>query len=231
MVQQQGFAAAGATFADYMRDIRACFPSLAHLPDTLLASQPLDALCRLAREEKAASSKVSKNLEQRAQQNAVKAAENPEEVAAGLDNRTSILHEARYLAGATVTLQQHWHAARLKWGQEGVDTLLNYDMRALGHAGCVTARGWDALHHPGSANITARGTASGPPRPRAARDSQQAQPARANCQQEATPRQTKASRRPPLAERASGRPRQWTPGSSWCSSKASRPPAPPSPTT
>jgi hypothetical protein len=154
MVQQQGFAAAGATFADYMRDIRACFPSLAHLPDTLLASQPLDALCRLAREEKAASSKVSKNLEQRAQQNAVKAAENPEEVAAGLDNRTSILHEARYLAGATVTLQQHWHAARLKWGQDGVDTLLNYDMRALGHAGCVTARGWDALHHPGSADIT-----------------------------------------------------------------------------
>jgi hypothetical protein len=24
-------------------------------------------------------------------------------------------------------------------------------MRSLGHAGCVTARGWDAIHHPGSA--------------------------------------------------------------------------------
>jgi hypothetical protein len=48
------------------------------MPDTLLASQPLDALCRLAREEKAASSKVSRNLEQRAHQNALKAAEKSE---------------------------------------------------------------------------------------------------------------------------------------------------------
>jgi hypothetical protein len=44
----QGYAAASTSFTDYIRDIRATFPSLAHMPDTLLASQPLDALCRLA---------------------------------------------------------------------------------------------------------------------------------------------------------------------------------------
>jgi hypothetical protein len=27
-------------------------------------------------------------------------------------------------------------------------------MRSLAHAGCLTARGWDALHHPGSADIS-----------------------------------------------------------------------------
>jgi hypothetical protein len=31
--------------------------------------------------------------------------------------------------------------------------LLTYDMRSLGHAVCVMARGWDAIHHPGVANI------------------------------------------------------------------------------
>jgi hypothetical protein len=52
----------------------------------------------------------------------------------------------------------------------------------------------------------AQGMASGPLHPRAARASQRAQPARANCQQEATPRQTKASRRPPRRSEPAGGP-------------------------
>jgi hypothetical protein len=134
--------------------VREAFPTLAHLPDALLIGQPIDALFRLAREERAAEGKTSKNLEQHAHQNAVKAAASPAEVKAGPDNRGTILHQARFLPGAAVPLQQLWHAARAAWGPDGVDTLLGYDMRSLGHAGCVTARGWDALHHPGSADIS-----------------------------------------------------------------------------
>jgi uncharacterized membrane protein YgcG len=145
---------AGTELAQYLRDVRERFPSLVDMPDSLLLSQPIDALCRLAREEKAAENKGAKNLEQRAHQNAARAAANPEEVHQGVDNRTTILHEARYLPGAAVPLQQHWHAARQRWGQDRVGTLLTYDMRSLGHAGCVTARGWDAIHHPGSADIS-----------------------------------------------------------------------------
>jgi hypothetical protein len=152
--QQQSYAAIGPALAQYLSGIRAQFPSLADMPDSLLACQPIDTLCRLAREEKAAEGKVAKNLEQRAHQNMARAAANPEKVHQGIDNRTTILHEARYLPGAVMPLQHHWHAARQKWGQEGVDTLLTYDMRSLGHMGCMTARGWDAIHHPGSANIS-----------------------------------------------------------------------------
>jgi hypothetical protein len=138
----------------YADQIRAMFPMLAHLPDIMLVGQPLDAIYRLAREEKAAEGKVAKNLEQRAHNNALKAAANPAEVKQGLDNRGTILHPARFLAGAAVPLQRLWHEARAVWGQDGVDTITGYDMRSLGHAGCITARGWDALHHPGSTDIS-----------------------------------------------------------------------------
>jgi predicted amidohydrolase len=80
---------------DFIREVREAFPTLAHLPDALLIGQPIDALFRLAREERAAEGKTSKNLEQRAHQNAVKAAALPAEVKAGLDNRGAILHQAR----------------------------------------------------------------------------------------------------------------------------------------
>jgi hypothetical protein len=130
------------------------FPILAHLPDIMLVGQPLDVIYRLAREEKAAEGKVAKNMEQRAHNNALRAAACPAEVKQGLDNRGSILHPARFLAGAAVPLQRMWHEARAVWGQDGVDTLTGYDMRSLGHAGCITARGWDVLHHPGSADIS-----------------------------------------------------------------------------
>jgi hypothetical protein len=113
--QQQSNVAGGPALGQYLRNVRARFPSL--------ASQPINMLCRLARKEKAAEGKVAKNLEQRAHQKAAEAATNPEEVHQGIDNWTTILHEARYLPGAAVPLQQHWHAARQKWGQERVDTI------------------------------------------------------------------------------------------------------------
>jgi hypothetical protein len=74
---------AAASVTDFIREVREAFPTLAHLPDVLLVGQPIDALFRLAREERAAEGKTSKNLEQWAHQNAVKAAASPAEVKAG----------------------------------------------------------------------------------------------------------------------------------------------------
>jgi hypothetical protein len=93
-------------------------------------------------------------MEERAHQNLAKAVAAPTEIRASTDIRHTQIHPARYLPGAVLTLQQHWPNARRKWGPDGVDTLLGYDMDALGYSGCITARGWDALHHPGSYAIS-----------------------------------------------------------------------------
>jgi hypothetical protein len=76
----------------YIRDVRAQVPGIAHLPDSLIAYQSIDSLCRMAREEKMAEGKASNKIEVRAHQNLTHVAAHPIDVPAGADNRRDMNH-------------------------------------------------------------------------------------------------------------------------------------------
>jgi len=135
--------------------IRQNLPEMADFPDWFLAAQPIDVINRAVREKQTAElSKPGKKLEMRLHANFSKARENPVTIKEGLDNRSNILHEGRYLAGAGVKLTDHWLNGRRVWGEHGVDPIGNYDTQTMGMSGCVTARGWDCLHRPGSDELS-----------------------------------------------------------------------------
>ncbi len=72
---------------------------------------------------------------------------NPIPIPAGQDNRTSILHNARFLGGIACNAKAIWLAAREAIGLEGNEAVATYDMASIGLGGCVTPRGWKELHN------------------------------------------------------------------------------------
>ena len=138
--------------------IRQMVPQLAHMPDDYLLAQPCDAIFRLSREEKLAaiqaeSTRASKGLEIRLHSNAKKAKDNPIYLE-GWDNRFTSLHPARFLPGAGVPVTQLWLEARKLWGQDGTEPIGTFDVETVACSGCVTPRGWELLHKPGSPDIS-----------------------------------------------------------------------------
>ena len=69
---------------------------------------------------------------------------------------SNILHDSRFLPGVAAPGKQLWLQARRIWGQHGVDAICNYDLTLVGMAGCVTAKGIDALHNPGNGEISVK---------------------------------------------------------------------------
>jgi hypothetical protein len=135
--------------------IRKIHPELAEYPDEFLTSQSVAELRKATRDAQSADmAKVGKRLEQRLQANYTRARENPKEVFGGMDNRSSIRHKARYLGGAAVKGTELWLDARQEWGQHGIEPICNYDTTNMGMAGCVTAKGIETLHNPGSDEIS-----------------------------------------------------------------------------
>jgi len=136
--------------------LRAQLPAYFNMySDKYILAQASDTIYRLIREEKMAeNSKTSKTLEAKQHQNFLQAAANPVTIPEAQDNRSNLYHPGRALAGAAVTVQTHWHNGRQTWGAEGVPATSNYDCDAVGIAGCVTSRGWEALHHPGSGELS-----------------------------------------------------------------------------
>jgi len=151
--QQRGlFTTADERDAAILRaQLPACFSQFS---DKYILSQHSDAIYRLIREEKAAEQKGAKSLEARQHQNFLAAVANPVTIPASQDNREALFHPGRVLAGAAVPVQRHWHEMRNVWGADGVPATANYDCDSVGIAGCVTARGWEALHHPGSGELS-----------------------------------------------------------------------------
>jgi hypothetical protein len=74
-------------------------------------------------------------------------------IPAGTDDRKSNLHMARFLGGASCSAQALWLMARDVLGPNGVTPLGNYDLDSVGCGGCVTPRGWHALHDPSSTEL------------------------------------------------------------------------------
>jgi hypothetical protein len=89
--------------------------------------------------------KMAKNLE--------KLRSNPITVPEGQDNRITILHDARFLAGAVTSGTGMWLAARKVIGLEGLTPLANYDLACIGLSGSVTTKGCIEAHNPGSQNL------------------------------------------------------------------------------
>lgn len=158
--------------------LRTCLPNIDHIPDELLmrldpavlvelnkASQPAGSsdMQSIAAQAAAAAAahyalapqqhretdpgvKMARNLE------ALR--DNPAEVLAGLDDRCQTLHNARFLGGSVCSAKKLWLAAREALCLEGISPLSNYDLASTGLGGCVTARGWQEIHTPGSTQLT-----------------------------------------------------------------------------
>lgn len=126
-------------------------PHLKGLPEAMLRKLPLSAVFQLnsaiAKDNKNAA-KLNTNSKLAA--NAHKIAANPQKVASGMDNRRDMLHQARFLGGASCALSEMWLSAKKVIGEEGVKAIGNYDLDSVGCGGSVTPRGWEAIHDPAS---------------------------------------------------------------------------------
>ena len=71
-------------------------------------------------------------------------------VSGGTDNRLDVLHEARFLPGATCSAAKIWLEARKAIGGNGPPPLSTYDMASIGLGGSVSAKGWVEIHNPSS---------------------------------------------------------------------------------
>jgi hypothetical protein len=66
----------------------------------------------------------------------------------GLDDRTTNLHDGRFLPGANCSAAKLWLAAISRIPLHGAPPLGNYDMAGVGLGGFVSSRGWVELANP-----------------------------------------------------------------------------------
>ncbi len=133
------------------------FPFLAGFSDHFLKNQPLDRLVKLeSAQRKIKELERSKDAEDRLSSNKSNMEETFTEVRAGRDNRSSVLHDARFLCGSSTSAGRIWLAARKAIGLNGYPPVNSYDMEAVGMAGVVTAKGWIEIHNPASSRISIR---------------------------------------------------------------------------
>ncbi len=74
----------------------------------------------------------------------------------GKDNRQSVLHPARFMAGAACSSTRQWLAAREVLGTSSLPAVGSYDMTSAGLAGHVSAKGWAELHNMASGKLSIR---------------------------------------------------------------------------
>jgi hypothetical protein len=148
------FIADGSANLTYNLEIWRLLPHVKDLPQEMVRQLPLSALFQLnaalAKESKVAE-KLSVNS--RLAQNAAKLTASPAAVQAGWDDRKELLHDARFLGGASCSGQYLWLKAREVLGPKGVVPIGNYDMDVVGCGGCVTPRGWQELQNPASPDL------------------------------------------------------------------------------
>jgi hypothetical protein len=137
--------------ADFVRQI---VPELAHMSDSYLTQHSLDKLQKyvlLAKRKD--EDKREKDLEARLGQNLERAIARPITIN-HQDNRATILHPARFLPGAAISLEASWLEARKLWGRDPAEAVAEFDLLALGLPGCIPAKAWELLHQPGSRELS-----------------------------------------------------------------------------
>jgi len=137
-----------------LMEIWRLLPALNEIPDEKLQGLPSEIIfglnTALIQGQKSAA-KLSTNA--RLALNAKKIASNPTEVGGGVDNRKTLLHPGRFLGGAICSNPELWLAGRRIHGDKGPAALGAYDLDSVGCGGCVTAKGWEALHNPASSEL------------------------------------------------------------------------------
>jgi len=132
-------------------------PALQSVPEELLRNLPPQLIFDLNRElrgDMKAATKLAVGA--RLALNAQKVSASPMDVGAGKDDRRDILHPGRFLPGAVCTVKEQWLMGRRIYGEKGQVALASYDLDSLGCGGCITAKGWEAIHNPGSQELKLR---------------------------------------------------------------------------
>jgi hypothetical protein len=118
------------------------FPWLADFSDTFIRGQSTEALLKMETTSmKMKMMERKQDFDEKLASNKMELAERVVKVLAGEDNRWTILHDARFLAGAACSASRLWLAARKKIGVTGHAPIGSYDLGAVGMGGLVTSRG------------------------------------------------------------------------------------------
>ena len=131
------------------------FTFLSEYSDQFINATGVDILIKA----ETASRKLQKldkerKAEDKLYQNRETLATTPALVPGGVDNRLDILHEARFLPGATCSAAKIWLEARKAIGGNGPPPLSTYDLASIGLGGSVSAKGWVEIHNPSSPFLT-----------------------------------------------------------------------------
>jgi hypothetical protein len=149
-----------ATTLQVMKDLasqKRKFPWLADFLDSFIRGQSTEALLKMETTSmKMKMMERKQDLDEKLTSNMMELAERVVKVNAGEDNRWTILHDVRFLAGAACSVYRLWLAARKKIGVMGHAPIGSYDLGAVGMGGLVTSRGWVELHKPSSYKISLR---------------------------------------------------------------------------
>jgi hypothetical protein len=126
-----------------LASLRQKFPFLADFSDHFVRSRPMESLLKIETTSmKMRELERARDTDDKLSTNKLALAQNITNVAAGPDNRWTVLHPARYLPGAACSAAKQWLAAREVIGLTGHPPVGNYDMSAVGLAGFVTSKGW-----------------------------------------------------------------------------------------
>jgi len=130
------------------------FPSLQEFSDEFIRYRPTETLLKMESTSiKMRELEKGRDLDERLSNNKMDLEKTFTEVKEGRDNRCSILHEARFLAGAACSSIKQWKRAKEVIGMNGHPAVANYDMGAVGLAGFVSKRGWVEASNPASQKI------------------------------------------------------------------------------
>jgi hypothetical protein len=134
--------------------LRKKFPFLAEFSDEFVRSRPTETLLKMETTSiKMKELEKGRDIDDKLSSNKMELEDTFTEVKAGKDNRSSILHAARFLAGAACASTKLWRRARQVIGLTGHPPVGSYDLAAVGLAGYVSKKGWVEAANPASPKI------------------------------------------------------------------------------
>ena len=133
--------------------MRIDFPNLNHHPDETFRTLSWTELIRLDSKLES-SGKSAKKLTEKLAKNLEKFKNNPKKIPEGSDNRSDILHEARFLGGHMCKNTEIWLQARKTIGLTGLEPVSRYDSEGVGLNSNINSHIWANLHNPGSKDIS-----------------------------------------------------------------------------
>ena len=131
------------------------FPRLKEFSDDFLQARSMDELLKIESTSlKLKEAERRGDIEERLAFNKQNLEANHIMVPESADNRWTILHPGRFLAGAACSAKKLWLSAREMTDVNGHSPVANYDMTAVGLGGYVTGRGWIELANPASTRMS-----------------------------------------------------------------------------